>query len=63
MARLTILTPKELQALYGLPQFIDEEQDIYFALDSLEKQQLDQLRNITASVYFILFLMRISYLP
>jgi hypothetical protein len=56
MARLTILTVKELQTLtlYDLPQFSDEERDIYFALDPLEKQQLDQLRNITTSVYFIL---------
>jgi uncharacterized protein DUF4158 len=52
--RLTILIAKEIQTLYGLPQFTDEERDTYFALDSLEKQQLDQLRNITASVYFIL---------
>ncbi len=51
--RLTILTAKEIQTLYGLPQFTDEERDIYFSLDPLEKQQLDQLRNITASVYFI----------
>ena len=52
--RLTILTVKEIQALYGFPQFTDEEQATYFALDPLEKQQLDQLRNITTSVYFIL---------
>jgi TnpA family transposase len=52
--RLTILTPKEIQALYGLPQFIDDERAVYFALDPPEKQQLDQLRNITAAVYFIL---------
>jgi Domain of unknown function (DUF4158) len=54
MARLTILTQKEIQALYDLPQFADEERDIYFTLDPLEKQQLNQLRNITASVHFIL---------
>lgn len=52
--RLTILTAKEIQTLYGLQQFTDEERDVYFSLDPLEKQQLDQLRNITASVYFIL---------
>ena len=52
--RLTILTAKEIQTLYGLPQFTDDERDVYFALEPLEKQQLDQLRNITASVYFIL---------
>src|SRR5689334_536527 len=52
--RLTILTAKEIQTLYGFPQFADEEREIYFSLGSLEKQQLDQLRNITASIYFIL---------
>ncbi len=56
MARLTILTAKEIQALYGLPQLSDEEQDAFFTLDVREKQQLDQLRNVTASVYFILHL-------
>lgn len=54
MARLTILTEKELQAVYGLPQFSDEERSLYFALAPLEKQQLEQVRNLTASVYFIL---------
>ena len=54
MARLTILTEKELQAVYGLPQFTDEERSLYFALAPLEKQQLEQLRNLTAAVYFIL---------
>ena len=39
--RLTILTVKEIQALYGLPHFTDEERATYFALDPLEKQQLD----------------------
>jgi Domain of unknown function (DUF4158) len=52
--RLTILTAKEIQTLYGLPQFTEEEREVYFTLDPLEKQQLDQLRNITAAVYFIL---------
>jgi Domain of unknown function (DUF4158) len=52
MARLTVLTAKEVQALYGLPQFSEEERDVYFTLDAREKQQLDQSRNITASVYF-----------
>ena len=50
MARLTILTVKELHTLYGLPQFTDEERDIYFALDPLEKQQLDHLRNSNKSL-------------
>jgi hypothetical protein len=53
MARLTILTIKEIQALYDLPQFTEEERNAYFTLDAREKQQLDQLRNITAAVNFI----------
>jgi hypothetical protein len=52
--RLTILSAKEIQTLYGLAKFTDEERDVYFALDPLEKQQLDQFRSITASAYFIL---------
>lgn len=54
MARLDILTTKELQALYGLPHFGREERDMYFALDSLEKQALDELRIPAAKIYFIL---------
>jgi hypothetical protein len=41
MARLTILTAKEVQALYDQPQFSDEERDLYFTLDAREKHQLD----------------------
>ena len=52
--RLSILTAKEIQAIYGLPQFTNEERDAYFTLDPLEKQQLDQFRNITTAVYFVL---------
>src|SRR5258708_33803603 len=54
MARLTILTPKELQALYGLPQLTDEERDAYFTLDAREKQALQAYRTFTAKTYFIL---------
>src|SRR6266699_1271216 len=54
MARLTILTPKELQTLYSLPQFTDEERDAYFTLDPREKQALDAYRTFTAKTYFIL---------
>src|SRR6266550_531447 len=52
--RLTILTPKELQALYGLPQFTDEERNGYFTLDPREKQALQAYRTFTAKTYFIL---------
>src|SRR5205823_5941585 len=50
----TILTPKDLQAVYGLPQLTDEERQVYFTLDPQEKQTLNEYRTITARVYFIL---------
>jgi TnpA family transposase len=54
MARLTILTPKELQAIYGLPHFTDEERAIYFALSATEKQLLRGYRTLSAKISFIL---------
>jgi hypothetical protein len=54
MARLTILTPKELQTVYAIPQFSDEERDTYFSIDPQEKQALDEFRTIPAKTYFIL---------
>jgi hypothetical protein len=54
MARLTILTPKELQTVYAIPQFSDEERDTYFSIDTQEKQTLDEFRTIPAKTYFIL---------
>lgn len=52
--RLTILTAKEMQAIYGLPQFTDEERLAYFTLDSREQSALKRIRTLTANVYFIL---------
>jgi hypothetical protein len=54
MARLTILTPKELQSIYGLPQFTDDERGLYFSLAPLEKQIVDEIRTYTAKTFFIL---------
>ena len=54
MARLDILTTKEIQALYGLPRFDREERDIYFTLDPLEEQVLDEFRMLVAKICFIL---------
>lgn len=46
--RLTILTAKEIQELYGLPTFTPEERDFYFSLNPLEKQALDRMRGMAA---------------
>ncbi len=52
--RLNILTVKEIQELYGIPQFTPEERTVYFTLDPLEEEQLKNIRYINAAVYFIL---------
>src|SRR5450759_1603276 len=54
MARLTILTPKELQSIYCLPQFTDDEKGLYFSLDPLEEQIVNEIRTYTAKTFFIL---------
>jgi TnpA family transposase len=54
MARLTILTSKELEAIYGLPQFTEEERDTYFELNPIEKQVMEEMRTYAAKIYFIL---------
>lgn len=54
MARLTILTPKELQALYDLPQFTDEDRETYFVLEPIEKHAMELFRTYAAKTYFIL---------
>jgi hypothetical protein len=52
--RLNILTAKEIQALYGIPEFTPEERIAYFTLDPLEEEQLKNIRYMNAAVYFIL---------
>jgi hypothetical protein len=52
--RLNILTTKEIQVLYGIPQFTPEERTAYFTLDPVEEEQLKNIRYINAAVYFIL---------
>src|SRR3954463_10003446 len=54
MARLKVLIPKEIQAVYGIPVFTPEERDVYFSLAPQEKQTLEKLRHLTAKLYFIL---------
>jgi len=52
--RLKILSAKEIQVLYEIPQFTPEEKTAYFALDPLEEEQLKNIRYTNAAVYFIL---------
>ena len=52
--RLKILGDDEIEALYGLPRFSDDERLEYFALSPTEKAALDQLHSIKSRIYFIL---------
>ena len=52
--RISILTQKEIQSLYGFPDFSDEERMAYFSLMQLEEKVVDSHRSIFSKIYFIL---------
>ena len=52
--RLRILSDEEIDALYSLPRFGDDERLEYFSLSPTEKTTLDQLHSIKSRIYFIL---------
>ena len=52
--RLRILSDSEIDALYGRPRFTQEERGEYFSLSLAEKSALEQLRFVSAKIYFIL---------
>ena len=52
--RLQILEADEIEAVYGLPVFDDDDRAFYFALSPLEKGRLSQLHGLKSSIYFIL---------
>ena len=52
--RLKILDLEEIEALYGLPRFTDEERAQYFALAPAEKKVLDELGSIQSQIAFML---------
>jgi len=54
--RLKILTANEIEELYDLPHFTDEERNLYFSLSPLEHDVLKDLRTTQSKVHFILLL-------
>jgi TnpA family transposase len=52
--RLVILGQEEIDALYGLPRFTQEERDEYFMLSAQEKEALGQLHSLKSRVFFVL---------
>src|SRR5665648_305352 len=52
--RLTILTNQEIEALYGLPCFDDEERSFYFDLSPAESLVFKDILNRSVAVHFVL---------
>lgn len=52
--RIQLLSNAELEELYSLPQFTDNEREVYFFMDEQECQRLDQYKKPLAKIYFIL---------
>jgi len=52
--RLRILGEEEIDALYGLPHFTDEERLEYFSLTPPEKAALEPFHSIKSRICFIL---------
>ena len=52
--RLAILTVREINELYGLPRFTDEERCIYFDLSPAERGAVDAVHTDAAAVHMVL---------
>ncbi len=52
--RLAILTVREINELYGLPSFTDEERCIYFDLSPAERDAVDAVHTDAAAVHMVL---------
>lgn len=52
--RLTILSPDEVEAIYDIPRFTDEERDNFFTLTPPEEAVLTDLGTVASKVIFIL---------
>src|SRR5207249_4146929 len=51
---LKILSPAEIEALYGLPRFTQDEREQYFALTPTERAALDVLGSQKSKLYCVL---------
>ena len=52
--RLSILTAQEVDELYGLPRFTEEDRRLYFALSPAERDLVDSVYTISVAVHLIL---------
>jgi len=54
--RIAILTKKEIDEIYGIPQFSPEDQLAFFHLSTEEEKIMISFRNANAKIFFILLL-------
>jgi hypothetical protein len=52
--RLSILTPDEVNSIFKLPVFSDEDREIYFTLLDKEKAHYETLRGSSSRLYFLI---------
>lgn len=53
---IKLFTQKELNDLYGIPEFTDEERLYFFTLSSRDQEILDSFKKLEDKIYFILSL-------
>jgi Domain of unknown function (DUF4158) len=49
--RLSILSVKEIDDLYGLPHFTEDERHLYFELSTAEREVIDTVRTVSVAVH------------
>jgi hypothetical protein len=52
--RLSILTAQEIDDLYGLPRFTEDDRHLHFDLSRTERRLVDRVRTMSAAVHLIL---------
>jgi TnpA family transposase len=52
--RLSILTQREIDDLYGLPRFTEEDRQLYFDLSAAEQARVGAMHTASAKAHFIL---------
>jgi hypothetical protein len=51
--RLSILTAQEIDDLYGLPRFTEDDRRLYFDLSPTERDLVDGVRTMSAAVHLL----------
>jgi len=52
--RLSILTAQEVDGLYSLPRFTEDDRHLYFDLSPAERELVDGVSTISVAVHLVL---------